>query len=126
MAGSPVLYNIIIFIARKAGKSLCMRIDNIFMITHAPNNYAVTCNLPTQLLINDLQVATVVNGSQDIPHREGQFITYTCSPGFILTGPSTSVCTGNGEWEPEPGEVACIGAHDGRQIKIFRVPYNAM
>ena len=49
-------------------------------------------------------------GSQIIPHLEGQFITYTCPPGFNLTGPNASVCTGNGEWEPNPGKVDCIGS----------------
>ena len=67
---------------------------------------AVTCDLPTQLL-NFL--VTVVNESQDNPYIEGQFITYTCPPGFVLTGPNTSVCTGIGEWEPDPGHVICIG-----------------
>jgi hypothetical protein len=75
---------------------------------YAHTYYAVTCDLPTQLL-NDLQVVTVANGSQDKPHIEGQFITYTCPPGFVLTGPNTSVCSGNGEWEPDPGHVTCIG-----------------
>ena len=66
---------------------------------------AVTCNYsPTQLLHGP-----VVVGSQDSPLIEGQFITYTCPPGFILTGPNMSVCTGNRELEPDPGEVDCIG-----------------
>jgi hypothetical protein len=54
-------------------------------------------------------------GSQEIPHREGQFITYTCPPGFVLNGPNASVCSGNRRWEPDPGEVDCIGsyAHNG-------------
>ena len=51
----------------------------------------------------------VVSGSQDSPPIEGQLITYTCPPGFTLTGPNGSVCTGNGEWEPNPGKVDCIG-----------------
>ena len=51
----------------------------------------------------------VVSGSQDSPPIEGQFITYICPTGFVLTGPNASVCTGNGEWEPDPGQVACIG-----------------
>ena len=42
---------------------------------------------------------------------EGQSITYTCPNGYILTGPNTSVCTGNGEWEPDPGQVECIGEY---------------
>ena len=68
--------------------------------------YAVTCDLPTQLLHDPV---AVVSGSQDSPYREGQFITYTCPTGFVWTGPNASECTGNGRWEPDPGEVACIG-----------------
>jgi hypothetical protein len=52
----------------------------------------------------------VDTGYQEIPHRKGQFITYICIlSGFALTGPNASVCTGNGEWEPDLGEVDCIG-----------------
>ena len=43
------------------------------------------------------------------PLIEGKHITYTCPPGFVLTGPNASVCTGNGEWEPDPGQVDCLG-----------------
>ena len=42
---------------------------------------------------------------------EGQSITYTCPNGYILTGPNASVCMGNGEWEPDPGQVECIGEY---------------
>ena len=66
----------------------------------------VTCDLPSQLLEQHVIVDT---GSQEIPHREGQFITYMCPPGFILTGPNASVCTGNGRWEPDLRQVDCIG-----------------
>jgi hypothetical protein len=70
--------------------------------------YAVTCDLPSQMLERPV---IVDSGSQVTPHREGQFITFTCPHGFVLTGPNTSVCTGNGRWEPDPGEVDCIGGY---------------
>jgi hypothetical protein len=80
------------------------------MMWHAYISYvlAVTCdNLPIQLLHRSVDVIT---GSQDShPLIEGQFITYTCPPGFALTGPNMSVCMGNREWEPDPGQVDCIG-----------------
>ena len=68
--------------------------------------HAVNCGLPSQLLHHPV---TVVNGSQGYPLMEGQVITYTCPPGFVQTGPNASVCAGNGEWEPDPGEMDCIG-----------------
>ena len=52
---------------------------------------------------------TVITSSQGNPHIEGQFIKYTYLPDFGLTGPNASVCTMNGEWEPDPGQVDCIG-----------------
>ena len=77
-------------------------------LLHAYSLYTVTCDLPSQLLERPIIVDA---GSQEILHREGQFITYTCPPGFILTGPNASVCTGNREWEPDPGQVDCIGEY---------------
>ena len=68
--------------------------------------HAVTCDLPSQLLE---QLVIVDAGSQEIPHREGQFIIYMCPTGFVLTGPNASECAGNGEWKPDPGQVDCIG-----------------
>ena len=40
---------------------------------------------------------------------EGVFVTFTCSPGRILIGPNMSTCMSNGEWEPDPRDVECMG-----------------
>ena len=40
---------------------------------------------------------------------EGANVTFTCPPGQVLIGYSTSTCMGNGEWEPDPREVTCKG-----------------
>ena len=77
----------------------------IYTCTH----YTVTCNYPPTYY-----PIAVVSGSQDSPPIEGQFIAYTCPPGFNLTGPNASVCTGNREWEPDPEKVDCIGTKNHR------------
>ena len=40
---------------------------------------------------------------------EGATLTFEC-PQYVLTGPgpNTTTCVGNGELEPDPGEVECI------------------
>ena len=69
----------------------------------------VTCEYPPAQLLH--HPAVMISGAQDShPLIEGQNITYTCPPGFVLTGPNVSVCMGNtdSEWESDPGEVDCI------------------
>ena len=44
------------------------------------------------------------------PALEGQNISFFCpSPGQAISGPNSSICMANGEWDPDPGEVECIG-----------------
>ena len=43
------------------------------------------------------------------PALEGQTIIFICPHGQTLNGSNSSTCMGNGEWEPDPGEVECIG-----------------
>ena len=49
-----------------------------------------------------------VTGYTD-PAVEGTTIILNCLPGLILSGPHTSVCMQNEEWEPDPKKVECIG-----------------
>ena len=51
---------------------------------------------------------TTVIGYKD-PAVEGANVTFTCLPGLVLTGPNTTTCMENGEWEPDPIEVNCTG-----------------
>ena len=37
-------------------------------------------------------------------------MSISCTSGQMLSGPSTSTCMGNGEWEPDLREVACVDA----------------
>jgi hypothetical protein len=44
------------------------------------------------------------------PASEGTVIAFTCSASdLVLTGPNSTICMSNGEWEPDPTEVACKG-----------------
>ena len=43
------------------------------------------------------------------PALERQTIIFICPHGQTLNGSNSSTCMGNGEWEPDPGEVECIG-----------------
>ena len=49
----------------------------------------------------------VIVGYEDTA-LEGENITFTCPTGAILTGPNSSICVENGEWEPDPREVEYI------------------
>ena len=56
-----------------------------------------------------IQSVLIIGHGYSIPTvaLEGDSISFTCSSGFLLTGPNSSTCMGNGEWEPDPREVAC-------------------
>ena len=69
--------------------------------------HAVTCDRPPTQSLQDRVM--IMDKESDIPIIEGQFIAYNCLSGLIRTGPCTSVCMGNREWEPDPGEVGCMG-----------------
>ena len=85
-------------------------INNILQHAYVYNvMHAVTCDDPPTRSLQDRVM--IVDKESDIPIMEGQFIAYTCPSGFILTGPSASECMRNREWEPDPGEVDCIGNH---------------
>ena len=43
------------------------------------------------------------------PAIEGTSVTFSCPPELVLTGSNTSMCMRNGEWEPDPQELKCLG-----------------
>ena len=43
------------------------------------------------------------------PVVEGTITYFSCPIGLTLTGSNTSVCMGNGEWEPDPRRMECKG-----------------
>ena len=59
----------------------------------------------------DVDDAISVNGYSD-PAVEGTTVNLRCSSlgrQFQLTGPNRTTCMGNGEWEPDPRGVECLG-----------------
>ena len=42
-------------------------------------------------------------------YLEGTNITFICPFGRVLIGANTSICTENGEWEPDPRGLKCSG-----------------
>ena len=54
----------------------------------------------------DYNLITVM-GYMD-PAVEGATVIFGCPPQYVLVGPNSTTCMGNGEWEPDPGEVECI------------------
>ncbi len=52
----------------------------------------------------------------------GTNVTFSCpngSPDMVLSGPNTSTCTGNGEWEPDPMDTICKGTKNCRIIILM-------
>ena len=40
---------------------------------------------------------------------EGASVTFACPPGLIMVGSNTSICTENGQWNPDPATATCKG-----------------
>ena len=68
------------------------------------------------------------NGVQVMGYEDsalaGESIMFTCTSGLEFSGPNSSTCMGNGEWEPDPEEVNCTGKHyinNGILINLYIV-----
>ena len=42
---------------------------------------------------------------------QGTTLSFVCPTYYVLVGPNTITCIGNGEWEPDPKEVECRGMY---------------
>ena len=51
--------------------------------------------------------AVIVN--TESPLIGGSMISYSCSTGQTISGPNTSTCLDNGQWEPDPMDTLCAG-----------------
>ena len=62
--------------------------------------------------MKDSSVRVVFDQEFDIFLEAGANVMFTCPPGLVLTGPNTSTCMENGEWEPDLDnrQISCKGA----------------
>ena len=66
---------------------------------------SVNCESPSAQLDDSIMVM----GYSASGTARGTNITFSCPPELVLTGPNSSTCMGNGEWEPDIREVECKG-----------------
>ena len=76
------------------------------MISTFLSLFIVTCGHPFQDVDND---SVIIEGYIMDPALEGAVLSFDCPPHYVLIGPNTTTCMGNGEWEPYPREVECKG-----------------
>ena len=72
------------------------------------NVLTANCGDPLDNVLDQSSIV-VVGYNDTIPSLEGNTVNYTCYPGVKLTGPNMSTCMENGNWEPDPRNVNCIG-----------------
>ena len=66
----------------------------------------------------------VTGNTQDIPVMKGTTVSFSCRPGLLLSGPSSSTCMGNGEWEPDPRKVECRSKLCDIEYTHFKIKAN--
>ena len=87
---------------------LSLVLDIIVMLYQSFSPYLIvsqTCGHPFQDVDND---SVIIEDYMD-PAFEGAVLSFDCPPQHVLIGPNTTICMGNGEWEPDPREVECKG-----------------
>ena len=70
----------------------------------------VTCGHPFQDRTSSDNDSIIVIGCTD-PAMQGTTLSFVCPSYYVLVGPNTTTCIGNGEWEPDPKEVECRGMY---------------
>ena len=67
-----------------------------------------TCSYPISAISGAANDSMTVIGYVE-PAMEGATVAFKCPTQYVLIGPNTTTCMGNGEWEPDPREVECKG-----------------
>ena len=64
----------------------------------------------------------VIIEGYEVPALEGETISFSWSLGSMLTGPNSLTCMGNGEWEPDPEVVECVGGMETTSATTLGMP----
>ena len=80
-------------------RTLTSTIFTLPVYTKAPS----FCDVP----VLQPNIQAIVNYSQ--PRIAGTILSFTCLPGWTLSGPSTTTCRDDGQWIPNPDLVTCKG-----------------
>ena len=85
-----------------------------------------TANCRHQILLTSARycndsIPKVVGYHDDLPILEGNTINFVCPPGLALTGPDSTTCTENGDWEPDPSGLKCRGNHSFFTLTLMRL-----
>ena len=57
----------------------------------------------------NISITTVAGLGYGKPPLGRESVRLSCPPKLMLTGPNSTTCMENGEWEPNPREVECKG-----------------
>jgi hypothetical protein len=91
---------------------LLLNYSKLYTLYQIDNNSDMNSNLYSTGKCGDpIELTNALAVGYVDPALEGQTITFTCPPGQIHNGSNSSICMGNGKWEPDPREVVhvCTG-----------------
>ena len=57
------------------------------------------------------------------PAIEESIVTFGCPPQLVLNGPDSSTCNRNGEWEPDPRYLQCLGEYIIHLISFIMIVF---
>ena len=82
--------------------SIIVCVGNMYIRYYA-HNYVAKCGPP----MIDSVVEVVIHDTEGLRADIGTTVNFTCPPDLSLEGISSTTCTENGEWTPDPSGVMC-------------------
>ena len=72
----------------------------------------------SKVLDEEVENSSLIVSTYRAPALEGVVVYFTCANRLVLTGPNSTTCMSNGEWEPDPKDLKCKGQHVYNRICI--------